>query len=342
MNRPRAGSVPLPRRKEPMRIPIVPAAAVVLLVAIPALLVAIDSAYIGRLAQLVLITVVLTSALNLLTGTAGLLSLDTVVYYGLGAYTAAILSVSTGTGFVVDVLAAIAICSVLGLVVGTAFVRLTSIFFAVATMALAISFHTTVLNWSELTRGPMGYRGIPPVQLFGVELSGWLNTYFVTAVLCLLVLLVVHRLVHSFYGNAVRAVREDEECARALGLPTRRLRVEIYVVHAAIMGAAGALYAHANQFIGPDNFVMLESALVLTAVVVGGIGSLPGSVIGALMIVLVPELLREVGHLRALVFGLVLFLAILFLPRGLYSEVRALALFRRSMRSPWAHRGKAP
>lgn len=323
-----------------MRVPILPASAAVLLVVVPAALLALDSAYIGRLAQLVLITIALASALNLLIGTAGLLSLDTVVFYGLGAYTAAILSVNHGTGFVVDVLAAIAISSALGFVAGYAFVRLTSIFFAVATLALAISFYTTVLNWSDLTRGPMGYRGIPPVRLLGHDVSGWMGSYFVAAVFCLAALLVVHRLMHSFYGNAVRAAREDEECARSLGLSTRRLRVEIYVVHAAIMGAAGALYAHSNQFIGPDNFLILESALVLTAVVVGGIGSLPGAVIGALMIVLVPELLREIGHLRALVFGLVLFLSILFLPRGLFSEVRALALFRRASASPWAQRGQ--
>lgn len=324
-----------------MRLPILPATAAVLLVAVPALLLGLDSGYVARLAQLVLITIALTSALNLLIGTAGLLSLDTVVYYGLGAYTAAILSVNTGSGFVVDVLAAVAISSALGFVAGYAFVRLTSIFFAVATLALAISFYTTVLNWSDLTRGPMGYRGIPPVRLLGVDFGGWMGSYFVTAVFCLAALLVVHRMMHSFYGNAVRAVREDEECARSLGLATRRLRVEVYVVHAAIMGAAGALYAHSNQFIGPDNFLILESALVLTAVVVGGIGSLPGAVIGALMIVLVPELLREIGHLRALVFGLVLFLSILFLPRGIFSEVRALALFRRASRNAWANRGKA-
>lgn len=320
-----------------MRLPILPvAAAATLLLALPALLVAVDSAYIGRLAQLVLITVVLSSALNLLIGTAGLLALDTVVYYGLGAYTAAILSAATGSGFVVDVLAAIVVCSLAGVVIGYALVRLASIFFAVATIALAISFHTTVLNWNDLTRGPMGFRGIPPVRLFGHEVTSWLGSYFVTAVFCLVALYIAHRLMHSFYGNAVRAVREDEECARSLGLPSRRLRVEIYTVHAAITGAAGALYAHTNQFIGPDNFLLLESALVLIAVVVGGIGSLPGAVIGALMIVLIPEMLREVGHLRALVFGLVLFLSILFVPRGLFSEVRALAWFRRLSHGPWA------
>ena len=321
------------------RIPIGLAFAIVLLALVPGLLAWVGSPYTGRLAQLVLVTIVLTGALSLLTGTAGLLALDTVVFYGLGAYTAAILSVNYGTSFGVDLVAAVALTSIVGAILGYALVRLTSIFFAVATMALAISFHTTVLNWGDLTRGPMGYRGIPPVRLFGHAINGWLESYYLTAVFSLVALFVMHRVMHSFYGNAVRAVREDEECALSLGLRTRWLRVQIYVLHAAIMGAAGALYAHSNQFIGPDNFVMLESALVLTGVIVGGIGSLPGAVIGGLVMVLLPEALREIGNLRAFVFGMVLFLSILFLPRGLFSEVRALALFRRDMpRSPWSRR----
>jgi len=321
------------------RIPIGLAFAILLLAVLPALLAWAGSPYVGRLAQLVLITIVLTGALNVLTGTAGLLALDTVVFYGLGAYTSAILSVKFGTSFLFDVAASVAVTSVVGVICGFALVRLASIFFAVATMALAISFHTTVLNWGDLTRGPMGYRGIPPVTMFGHSVGHWLESYYVTAVFCLVALYFFHRVMHSFYGNAVRAVREDEECARSLGLSTRWLRVQVYTLHAAAMGAAGALYAHTNQFIGPDNFLLLESALVLTGIIVGGIGSLPGAVIGGVVMVLLPEALREIGNLRAFVFGLLLFLSILFLPRGLFSEVRALALFRRDMpRSPWARR----
>ena len=323
-----------------IRLPIGPAFAIVLLAVVPLLLNWAGSPYLGRLAQVVLITIVLTGALNLLTGTAGLLALDSVVFFGLGAYSAAILSVTLGTSFLVDIGVAVALTGVIGAIVGFALVRLTSIFFAVATMALAISFHTTVLNWGDLTRGPMGYRGIPPVRFLDHAVGSWLASYYVTAVFCLVALFVIHRVMHSFYGNAVRAVREDEECALSLGLGVRWLRVQIYVLHAVIMGAAGVLYAHTNQFIGPENFVLLEAALVLTGVIVGGIGSLPGAVIGGTVMVLLPEVLREVGNLRAFAFGLMLFCSILFLPRGLFSEVRALALFRRNMpRSPWAKRG---
>ncbi|MFT3778656.1 MAG: branched-chain amino acid ABC transporter permease [Ottowia sp.] len=322
-----------------MRNPIIGGTVVLLFIVIPLLLLWVDSPYIGRLAQLVLITAILASALNLLTGTAGLLAIDAVVYYGLGAYTAAILSVNHGSGFLVDVAVAVTLAGVLSAIVGYALVRLSSIFFAVATMGLTICFHTTVLNWGELTRGPMGYRGIPPVRLFGYELHGWFQSYLAAAVMCFIALFIAHRLMHSFYGNAVRAAREDEESARALGLSSRRLKTEVYVIHAMLMAAAGALYAHTNQFIGPDNFVLLESALILIGIVVGGLGSWPGIVIGALIMVLVPEFLREIGNLRALVFGLVLFFSILFLPRGLFSEVRALAVFRRTMKgSPWARR----
>lgn len=314
-----------------------------LLVVVPGLLGVADSAYMVRIVQLTLITIILTSALNLLTGTAGLLSLDSAVYYGFGAYTAAVLSVNSGTTFLTDLVLAALGAGGVGLVIGMALVRLRSIFFAVGTMGLVISFHTTVLNWDGLTRGPMGYRGIPPIRFGAYELHSPIAAYFVVAVLCIVVLVIVHRLTHSFYGNAVRAVREDDECARSMGLSTRWLHAQIYAVHAAIMGVAGALYAHTNQFISPDIFVLMESALVLTGIVVGGLGSLPGAIVGALLMVLVPEALRDVGQLRAFVFGLILFFSILFLPRGVISEVRALAWFRRVMpSSPWGRRGGSP
>ncbi|MCW5770065.1 MAG: branched-chain amino acid ABC transporter permease [Rhodospirillaceae bacterium] len=312
-------------------------------VAVPLLFWAVGSPYVARLGQLVLLTIVLTAALNLLTGTAGLLALDTVVFLGFGAYTGAILSTRYGTSFLVELVAAIAGAAVLGLALGFLLVRLRSIFFAVATVGLAVSFHTTVLNWGDLTRGPMGIPRIPPVIIAGHALESWVSTYFVAAILCVLALYVVHRLTHSFYGNAVRAIREDEEAAQAMGLRPRWIKAEIYAVHGALTAAAGVLYAHTNSFVGPDNFLLLESALILTAIVIGGLGSLPGAVVGALLVVLVPEGLRGFGDLRAIIFGLILFFSILFLPRGLLSEVRSLAWMRRlGAGGAWARRGTRP
>ncbi|MDZ4729664.1 MAG: branched-chain amino acid ABC transporter permease, partial [Xanthomonadales bacterium] len=306
---------------------------------VPVLLGLVGSAYVARLAQLALITVTLCAALNLLTGTAGLLALDATVFYGLGAYVAAIASVQFGIGFPYTLLLAMGVATAIGVVIGFALVRLVSIFFAVATMGLAISFNTIVLNWSDVTQGPMGYRGIPALDFFGLPLGENLGPYFVTAGYACVVLWVVHRCMHSFYGNALRAVREDEECARSMGLSPRLLKAQAYALHACLIGGAGALYAHINQFIGPDNFVLLESALILTGIVVGGLGSWPGAIIGGLLMALLPEMLREFGHFRIMMLGLILFFAILLLPRGLYSEVRALALVRRLLpNTTWSRR----
>jgi len=321
------------------RTKLVLAIVVLVFAVVPALLGMVGSAYLARLAQLALVTVTLCAALNLLTGTAGLLALDAAVFYGIGAYVAAIVSVQSGIGFPITLLLAMGTAVLVGVLIGYALVRLVSVFFAVATMGLAISFHTIVLNWSDVTRGPMGYRDIPGLDFFRLSLGDGLGPYFVTAVYALLVLWVVHRCTHSFYGNALRAVREDEECAQAMGLAARRLKAQAYALHAGLIGGAGAIYAHVNQFIGPDNFVLLESALILTGVVVGGLGSWPGAVIGGLLMALLPEVLREFGHFRILVLGLILFFAIRFVPRGLYSEVRALALVRRLMPdTAWSRR----
>ena len=303
----------------------------------------IGSPYVARLGQLVLLTIVLTVALNLLTGTSGLLALDTVVFLGFGAYTGAILSTRFGTSFPVELLAAVIGAALIGLPLGLLLVRLRSIFFAVATVGLAVSFHTTVLNWGDLTRGPMGIPTIPPITIAGYQLDGWVGAYFVTAFLCAVAVYVGHRLTHSFYGNAARAIREDEDAALAMGLRPRWIKAQIYAVHAALTAMAGVLYAHVNSFVGPDNFLLLESALILTAIVVGGLGSLAGAALGALLVVLAPELLREFGDLRAFIFGIILFLAILFLPRGLLSEVRTLGWMRRlAPDSPWSRRSRRP
>ncbi|MEJ8570499.1 branched-chain amino acid ABC transporter permease [Microbaculum marinum] len=315
------------------------AALLVVGVALPLVFWVTGSPFIARLGQLVLLTVVLTIALNLLTGTAGLLALDSVVFLGFGAYTGAILSTRFGTSFPVELLVAVAGTAVIAFLLGLLLVRLHSVFFAVATVGLAVSFYTTVLNWGDLTRGAMGIPAIPPVRIAGYELDGWLATYMLAALMALVAVFVGHRMTHSFYGNAARAIREDEDAARSMGLTPRFIKAQIYAVHGALMAMAGVLYAHVNSFVGPDNFLLLESALILTAIVIGGLGSLPGAVLGAVLVVLAPEMLRQFGDLRAIIFGVILFLAILFLPRGLLSEVRSLAWVRRlDPASPWARR----
>lgn len=300
--------------------------AVVLL--LPFLLTELDQGYLFRLAQLSMIFVILSASLNLVSGTAGLLSLAHAAFYGIGAYAAALLATHYDLAFIVTVPLAMIIAGAFGFLTAIPAIRLVRIFFTVATLSIGEIILLTITNWYGLTRGPLGIRGISPIEIFGIDLSGRLGTYYVIAVCMLVSLWVLHRIMHSYYGNALRALREDDQSAAAMGLNVNLLKIEVFAISAAFAGLAGGLQAHSTGYISPDMFGLEQSILILTMVVVGGLGSLPGSIIGALLLILLPELGREVGQLRMLLVGIVLFIAIVALPRGLYSETAAIRSIR--------------
>jgi branched-chain amino acid transport system permease protein len=284
-----------------------------------------------------MIFVILSASLNLITGSAGLLSLGHAAFFGVGAYTAALLSTRFGWPFWLTLPAAGAMAALVGAVVAVPTMRLTSIYFAVATLGIGEMIYVTMLNWVGLTRGPMGVRSIPGITLFGAE--GMVFSMVVTAAVMLAALWVVHRLMHSYYGNSLRALREDDACADAMGIDVGRLKLQSFGVACCLAGFAGALFAHTTGFISPESFRFGESILVLSMVVVGGLGSLYGSVIGAVILTVLPELLRDLGSWRMITVGGVLFFSILFLPRGLVGEVSAIDLIRRQIRhAPGARR----
>ena len=293
-------------------------------------LVAFKSSYFNQIAITTMIFVILSASLNLITGSAGLLSLGHAAFFGVGAYTAALLSTRFGWPFWLTLPAAGAMAALVGAVVAVPTMRLTSIYFAVATLGIGEMIYVTMLNWVSLTRGPMGVRGIPGITLFGVE--GMVFSLVVTAAVMLAALWVVHRLVHSYYGNSLRALREDDACADAMGIDVGRLKLQSFGVACCLAGVAGALFAHTTGFISPESFRFGESILVLSMVVVGGLGSLYGSIIGAVILTVLPELLRDLGSWRMITVGGVLFFSILFLPRGLVGEVSAIDLIRRQIR----------
>ncbi len=300
-------------------------------------LVAFKSSYFDQIAITTMIFVILSASLNLITGSAGLLSLGHAAFFGVGAYTAALLSTRFGWPFWLTLPAAGAMAALVGAVVAVPTMRLTSIYFAVATLGIGEMIYVTMLNWVGLTRGPMGVRSIPGITLFGAE--GMVFSMVVTAAVMLAALWVVHRLMHSYYGNSLRALREDDACADAMGIDVGRLKLQSFGVACCLAGFAGALFAHTTGFISPESFRFGESILVLSMVVVGGLGSLYGSVIGAVILTVLPELLRDLGSWRMITVGGVLFFSILFLPRGLVGEVSAIDLIRRQIRhAPGARR----
>ncbi len=306
------------------------AALVLLLALFLAGLMGLKSGYFSQIAITTMIFVILAASLNLITGTAGLLSLGHGAFFGVGAYAAALLSTKLGWPFWLTVPAAGVAAALVGALVAVPTMRLTSIYFAVATLGIGEMIYVTLLNWVGFTRGPMGIRSIPGIELWGLKGMGL--SLVVTALVMLVTLWVVHRLTHSYYGNSLRALREDDACADAMGIDVARLKLQSFGVACCFAGVAGALFAHTTGYISPESFRFGESILVLSMIVVGGLGSLYGSVIGAVILSVLPELLRDLGSYRMIAVGLVLFLSILFLPRGLVGEVSAIDLFRRQIR----------
>lgn len=310
----------------------------VVLVAMPMLLQALNQGYLFRLAQITAIFIILATSLNLIAGTMGLLSLGHAAFYGIGAYVSSLLAIHLGLPAVLCMAAAGLATAAVGAVLAMPLVRLVRLFFAVGTLAVAELINLTLTNWTALTNGPMGVRSIPGVSVGSLDLSGNLGAYYTCAVVMLICVWFLHRLTHSYFGNAVRAAREDDQSAAGMGLSIGRMKILVFAISAGVAGVAGSLMAHTTNFISPDMFRLGESILILTMVVIGGLGSLPGAIAGACLLTLLPELTRDLGQLRTILVGILLFVSIVALPHGLIGETGAITFVRRNFARFWRAR----
>lgn len=302
---------------------------------LPGLLAYLDQGYLYQIAMLALIFSLLSVSLQLVTGVAGLLHLGHAAFYGVGAYIAALAGADYGIGFTIGLPLAGLGSAAVAFVVALPTMRLVSIYFAVATLGIGQMIYLVLQNWVEVTKGPNGVILFSGIDLFGYTVDSEVGTYFVVAVTVAISIWILHRLSHSYYGNALRSLREDDQCADAMGIDTVRLRIESFMISSFFAGIAGALWAYTTGYISPGDFDFSESILILAMVVVGGLGSIPGAIIGALLLILLPEALRAVGDIRNIVVGVVLFCSILFLPKGLFGEVPALNFVRRQLNGAW-------
>jgi branched-chain amino acid transport system permease protein len=309
----------------------------IVLVAVPLVLNLIGRSYLYQIANIMMIFALLAASMHLVTGVAGLLQLGHAAFYGVGAYTAALLAGNHGLPFVITLPLAGLAGGLAAFLVALPTMRLVSIYFAVATLGIGQMLYLIMLNWVSVTKGPNGILLFGGLKIFGSDFSKPAAAYFVVAIVVILSIWVIHKLSHSYYGNALRALREDDQCADAMGIDTVRLKIESFTLSGFFAGLAGALWAHTAGYISPPDFNFNVSILILAMVVLGGLGSLPGAIIGAVILIGLPELLRELkaGDFRNVIIGVVLFASILFLPKGLIGETSALDLARRHFAGAW-------
>jgi branched-chain amino acid transport system permease protein len=213
--------------------------------------------------------------------------------------------------------------AVLGAVIGAPSLRLKGDYLALATFGLGVIVYSIAKNWVAVTRGPMGLPGIPGFSIFGAEISAVWSYLILVAVFVVLTYVVMHRIVSSPFGRILRAIRDDEVAALAMGKNVNKYKIIVFVVGAFFAGIAGSLYAHYITFIDPSSFTVMESIAILLMVVFGGMGSLGGSFVGAAVLVIFPEMLRFLGMpssvaapLRQMIYGLLLITLMLKRPQG--------------------------
>jgi branched-chain amino acid transport system permease protein len=258
--------------------------------------------YVMHIVSLAMIFAIAALALQLLLGFAGLLSIGQAAFLGIGAYTSAILTTTAGAPFELAFLAA-------GLVAGIAsltlvpITRLRGVYLAVATLGFTIIVHLVILNEEWLTGGSFGLLRIPWPSLGPWSLRGEIPTYYLCLAVLVLTFIALHRLIPSRFGRALQAIMQDEDAARASGINVTYYKSQAFVVAAVITGFAGSLFAHHAHYLNPNDFTFWKSIEILIMVAVGGIGSFAGAVVGAFVVVLLPEYLRAVDEFRMVIFG---------------------------------------
>jgi branched-chain amino acid transport system permease protein len=271
--------------------------------------------------------VTLTASLDLIAGHTGMLSMSHAAFYGVGAYASAICATRLGFPFELSFLVSCVIPAVISLFVWSFAARLREDSFVIGTFAFQMVLSGIMNNWTEVTRGAAGIQAIPSPSIFGYEARSRLAYVLLSVGIAVVANTIVRRIVQSPLGRVLHGIRDDELLTRAYGKETAHIKVVAFAVASAIAGGAGAVYAHYISFIDPTSFGVGESILVLSMLIVGGAASRWGAVVGAVVLVALPEILRFVGlpssiaaNLRQILYGAILVIMIMFRPRGLVGK----------------------
>ena len=272
-----------------------------------------------------LMYVVLGLGLNIVVGVAGLLDLGYVAFYAVGAYSYALLHLHFGLGFWTVLPIGGMLAASFGIILGFPVLRLRGDYLAIVTLGFGEIIRLILENWNNFSHGPSGISNIPRPGLFGIDMT--LNQsisylYYLMIGMVIFTIFVVNRLQNSRIGRAWFALREDEIACQAMGIDKTRTKLTAFALGAFWAGMVGVIFAAKTTFVNPASFTFLESAIILCIVVLGGMGSIIGVIIAALILMLLPEYLRAFSDYRMLVFGATLVIMMVFRPQGIISTVR--------------------
>ena len=273
------------------------------------------------------IYVILSTSLNLIVGYTGLLSISHAAFYGIGAYIAALMALNLNTPFFLNIITAMLLSGLLGAFIGIPSIRIRDDYFVIASFAFQVITFSILNNWDSLTGGPLGLPGIPRPNIFGLTISNNLGFLLLVLFFCAFVLLFSYTIVKSPFGRVLKAIREDETIAIAAGKNVARFKILVFILGAGMASISGVMYAHYISFIDPTSFTVMESIFIITIVIIGGAGSLSGSIVGAIVMVFLPEILRFIGvpnsiaaNLRQIFYGTTLVALMIWRPRGLLGD----------------------
>lgn len=268
------------------------------------------------------IYILLSLGLNIVVGLAGLLVLGYIAFYAIGAYTYALLSVHFHIPFFLCVPISALSATIFGVLLGLPALRLHGDYLAIVTLGFGEITRIVLNNWDELTRGPNGILGIARPEVCGFKFTAPLHYYYLILCFILIGIFIFNRLNNSRLGRAWVAIKDDELAASVMGINVMRLKLLAFAISAAFAGIGGAFFAGKMTHVSPESFTFLESALVLCMIVLGGMGSIPGAIVGATCLIIIPEFFREFGNLRMLLFGVAMILMMRFKPQGLFPYTR--------------------
>lgn len=295
-----------------------------LLLILPALTVPLFSRnYILDVAVLTGIYIILALALNVIVGFTGLLNLGFVAYYAIGAYSFALLNTRLGLGFWSALPLSVMITTAAGFIFAAPAIRLKGDYLALVTLGFGEIVRITLNNWDSFTKGPNGISGIDAPFFFGLSLATLSSFYYLVLFFVVLAVIVLRRVHASKIGRAWTALREDEIAASAMGIRSTQYKLYAVSFGAFWAGLAGCLFAAKMRFISPESFTFMESVLILCMVILGGLGSIAGVIVGAVILVALPEALRDIQMYRMLALGAGIVLLMIFRPQGLFGGTHA-------------------